>query len=136
KKGDPLVQLDRELAEIDLARARAQVQEAEARWQDAQRRAREAQELVTQKNIARTAFESVQAEVEINAAVLQRLRQELARQEELLQRHVVKAPFDGVVVARLAEAGEWVDTGTPLVELAEIDVVRVDVPVPQHYFSH
>ena len=135
KATDPLLRLDRIMAEIELSRSRAQVSEASARLKEAKRQRDEAAELVEKKHIPATSYEAALSEVDISAAILQRLRAELARQEENISRHTIYAPFDGVIAEKLVELGQWVDTGTGLVELVEIDVLRVDVPVPQHYFS-
>jgi RND family efflux transporter MFP subunit len=135
RAGDALLVLDKKLAEIDLASAAAAAREAEARHAEAERQRREAEELVAKKHVSRSAFEAAAAEVGVSKAVLQRLRQELRRQEQLLEWHTVYAPFDGVMASKLVEAGEWVATGTPLFELAAIDLLRVDIPVPQYYLS-
>jgi RND family efflux transporter MFP subunit len=50
---------------------------------------------------------------------------------------VIVAPFDGVVTQRTAEVGQLVTSGTtmghPLFKVAEVDIVRVFVNVPQLY---
>jgi RND family efflux transporter MFP subunit len=53
----------------------------------------------------------------------------------LVARHTVVAPFDGVVVAKLAEVGEWVESGTPVLELVGTERLRLDVHVPQEQFA-
>ena len=56
-------------------------------------------------------------------------------QAELLRRHVVPAPFAGVVARRLTDVGEWVSRGTPVIELVATDRVRLDVQAPQERFA-
>ena len=48
---------------------------------------------------------------------------------------ILLAPFDGVVRRRLVEVGEWVETGTPVIELVTVSPVRLDVQVPQERFA-
>ncbi|MGI9302292.1 MAG: efflux RND transporter periplasmic adaptor subunit [Gammaproteobacteria bacterium] len=132
---DELVRLDPVMAEIDLSRVQAQLDEARARLKDARRQRREARELVKKQHIASTDYESTIAQVEINSAAQQRLQAELRRQQELLARHSIYAPFDGVVSEKLIEIGQWVETSTTLLELVEFGVLRIQLPVPQHYFS-
>ncbi len=134
QKGEVLVRLDKDLADIELASARAALDEAEAQLKEATRQRDEAAELVAKKHIPETTYESTIAQVEINEAAVKRLQAEYRRQQEIVERHIIRAPFDGVVGAKLVEVGEWVQTGTPVIELVEIDTLRVDVPVPQHYF--
>ncbi len=134
-KGDVIATIDSKLAELELARARDVYKEAEARFKEAQRQKNEAAELVDKKHISSTTYESRIAEVEINAAVLQRLKTEIERQREILRRHAVVAPFSGVVTAKLVEIGQWINTDNALLEITELDKLRIEVPAPQFYFS-
>jgi RND family efflux transporter MFP subunit len=43
----------------------------------------------------------------------------------------VVAPYDGVVIARLAEAGDLATPGRPLVSMARTGALRVDLTVPE-----
>ena len=135
KQGDTLLELDKVLAGIDSAAARARVKEAQARLKEAVRQKDEAAELVAKKHIPATRHEATLAIVEMDTAVLERLKKELNRWEEIVSRHVIKAPFDGVITQKMIEKGEWVSIDTPLLELAEINLLRVNVPVPQFYFN-
>ena len=135
KKGEPLVYLDRQLVDIEITRVRALLNEAKAQIKEYKRQQAEAKELVAKKHIAATSYEAATAEVEINSAVVQRLEAELKRQQTIAQRHVLKAPFDGVITKKMVEVGQWIDTNTALFELTELDPLRVSVPVPQFYFS-
>lgn len=132
---DVLLRLDKVLAEIELSRAQAALQEARARHKEAIRQRDEAADLVSKKHIAATTYENSIAEVEINSAAVMRLTAEHRRQRELLERHSVRAPFGGVIGRKLVEIGQWVETGSAVFELVEIDVLRIDVPVPQFYFN-
>lgn len=133
--GETIATIDSKLADLELARTRALFQEAEATYKEAQRQKKEAAELVNKKHISATTFESRSAEVEINAAIVQRLKTEVERQREILRRHTVVAPFNGVVTSKLVEIGQWINTDDALLEITELDQLRIEVPVPQFYFS-
>ena len=135
KQGDALLELDKVIAQIDRAGAFAQVNEAQARLKEAVRQKNEAAELVEKKHIPATRYEAALASVEIAAAALERLKEELRRRDEIIRQHTIKAPFDGVITQKMVEKGEWVKIDTPLFELTEIGLLRVDVPVPQFYFN-
>lgn len=68
-------------------------------------------------------------------AAVDRLQTEQRQQAEVLRRHTVVAPFAGVVSRRIAEVGEWVETGTPVLELVDTERLRVDVQVPQERYA-
>ena len=103
KQGDTLLELDKVIAEIDRAGAVAQVDEAQARLKEAVRQKNEAAELVKKKHIPATRYEATLATVEIAMAALERLKEELHRREEIVRRHAVKAPFDGVITGKMIE---------------------------------
>ena len=132
--GARLATLDDELAQIELRRARAATREAKAALADARRRLADAERLADKNAIAATALRSLQTEVAMDEAALARVQAEEARQAALLERHHVDAPFAGAVSRKLAYAGEWIEPGTPLVELVSTRDLRIDFQVPQEYF--
>lgn len=78
-----------------------------------------------------------ETEIERAASVAERLRAEEearraaeAEARELLSRHRVVAPFDGVVADRAVDPGAWVSEGTRAVELVASTGVEVLVAVP------
>ncbi len=135
RAGDALLRLDPVMAKLGLERARAQVQEAEAALNEAGRQRDEAAELLKEKHISATIHEASLAEVNIKTAALKRLQAEFSQQRERVARHIIYAPFTGVVARKEVEVGQWVETSTVLIELVEISFLRVDVPVPQIYFE-
>ncbi len=70
--------------------------------------------------------EVAQAEAEV-----EKQRQEVARLEVERERHTLFAPFDGFVAQKLAEVGEWLSVGDPVVELVALDPIGVEVQVPE-----
>ena len=134
-RGDALLELDRDIAQIERDGVAAQVAEAEARLKEALRQRDEAARLVEKKHLPPTRHEAARAVVAMDRAALQRLEKELKRRQELVRRHTVNAPFDGVITQKMVEEGEWVMSDTPLLALTEIDRLRVNVPVPQYYFN-
>lgn len=59
---------------------------------------------------------------------------ELARAEANLARRTIKSPVAGVVIERYKEPGEHIDQ-EPIVQLAELDPLRVEVYIPANYFG-
>lgn len=53
-------------------------------------------------------------------------RQELALAEYELKRRKVLAPWDGFIESRRAQLGEWVQPGTPILTLIQMDKLRVE----------
>jgi multidrug efflux pump subunit AcrA (membrane-fusion protein) len=73
---------------------------------------------------------------------LARARYDVAAQEAVvrrlqrdLERTKIRAPFDGFVVARRTEVGEWIDEGGPVCEMVALDTVKVRADVPESAVS-
>ena len=132
KRGEVLVVLDSTLANLELLEAHARLDEARARLSDAQRLRGEAEKLG--QNISQSTLKSRMAQEHIQGSVVARLKAELEFQEEIVDRHVIRAPFDGVVVDKLTEVGEWANLSSPVIEFLATDGLRLDIQVPQDYY--
>ena len=132
--GAVIVTLDRRLAEIELSRVQAARAEAKARSDEARRQLGEVLQLAEKQHVAGTTVASAKAEVAIQDAALRRLDADIVRSRELLRRHTIVAPFAGVISSKLVEVGQWVETSSSLVELSEIERLRVEVAVPQSHY--
>lgn len=51
--------------------------------------------------------------------------------EDRLAKYTIRAPFDGYVVAKHTEVGEWINRGDPIAEVIAIDPIEVAVAVPE-----
>jgi RND family efflux transporter MFP subunit len=135
KKGDVLMELDRELGELALERIRVELERARIELADAERRVAEVRELVRGGGFPRSEAESLETTVRVSGSDVRRLEILEKEQAAVLERHRLVAPYDGVVSRKLADEGEWVETGTPVVELVELADPRLDVQAPQEAFA-
>lgn len=132
--GDTLLELDATFARINVDAAAAATELASEELADARRRLADAVRLVKSRGIPETEVEARRSEVRADAATLKLREAEQRREQERLDRHVVRAPFAGVISRRLSEAGEWVAPGDAVLELVADRGLRIDLPVPQRYF--
>jgi membrane fusion protein, multidrug efflux system len=135
RQGDLLVALDTTLAQFGLRQASDRLNEARLQLGEFERLQKEGVSLLSKRAMSATEVQNRNAQARIQAAVVSRLETEYALFKERVARHNVVAPFNGVVVAKLAEVGEWVETGVPVVELIDPDHLRLDVQVPQEHYS-
>ena len=115
--GDLLVKLDDDLAEAQVADAKARFDLAEAN--DARAKKLSPTGFVTGK-----AIDEAEASLETTRAALELQRVRLAK-------HVIKAPFAGVVGLRKVSPGSFIGVGTAIVNLEKIDVLKVDFKLPE-----
>jgi membrane fusion protein, multidrug efflux system len=135
KKGNILITLDKLLAEYDVKRAAAALEEAKARLSERIRKRDELKTLIKNQYLAKTAYETAVTEVRIGRAVVDRLQSAYKQDLEVVNQHTIKAPFAGVISKKFVESGQWIKVGNAVLELVDIDTLRVEVAVPQHYFS-
>ncbi|UZJ45417.1 efflux RND transporter periplasmic adaptor subunit [Marinimicrobium sp. C6131] len=131
--GDLLLELDPELVRIDRDQAAADLASAQAQWEDSERQLNEARSL-RDGAIAASDIRRLEAEERVSRANRDAAQARLRRLEAELERHQVRAPFDGVVSSRQVDLGEWVSPGNPLMELVASAPLRVHFQVPQRYF--
>jgi RND family efflux transporter MFP subunit len=133
--GDVLLDIDPALARLHLRQAEAALREGEAQLAESRRLHREAAQLVAERHLPETEVHARAAAIELAAATAARLEADVRSAAELLERHALVAPFAGVISARRTEAGEWVETGTAVLDLVDTDHIRLDVQVPQERFG-
>jgi len=119
-EGDPLVRLDAELIEAQVAQAQAQATLAEETWQ---RRKRLWEEDRVGSELA---YLEARANADQTAATLRNLRERLART-------VVRAPFGGVVEDRMVEVGSLLAPGTPVARIVDLSPLEIAAGVPERY---
>lgn len=76
-------------------------------------------------------IELAENEVEIKDAQYEAKKNERMIAEYELQRRQITAPFDGYVEMRIAQEGEWVQPGSPIITLVKIDKLRVEGDIDQ-----
>jgi RND family efflux transporter MFP subunit len=133
--GDLLLELDAELARYQWQSAEAAQLQARSALQDAQRRLEEARTLSPQRSIAETVVRDLAAEVLEDEAALQSAAALASYQRGVLERHRLRAPFDGVISMRQTELGEWVTPGAAVLGLVATDKLRIDAQVPEDYLN-
>ena len=133
--GSALIKLDREIEQLTLQALQARTRQASAELNDTQRRYQDAKRLLKQKSISENDLRLLEAEVEVDAAMLKQQQVEQRRQQARIERHILQAPFSGVISERLTEAGEWIEPGRPVLTLVAVDDLRIEFRVPQEYYS-
>lgn len=125
-----LARIDDVWARLDLDAAKAEVASAEATLDQSRRDLAQLEQLLGAKSAKPKEVQDARAKVKSDQAELDRLIAERDRKAELVERITIVAPFDGVVVDKLTERGQWIAPGSAVAKLisrGEIDAV-MDVP--------
>ena len=120
-KGQSLIQLDNSLLKLQLQSAEVQVEGLEA---DVKRFT------VLANADAVQGVQLEKAELGLKSAKVQR-----ATLLEQISKTTIKAPFNGVVTAKLTEEGAFAAPGVPLLQITDISVLKFSVNVSENDLS-
>jgi RND family efflux transporter MFP subunit len=134
-KGDVLVELDDRELRARLEQAREAVRAAEAALAQAQSNFKRDKPLFDQRVISAYDFDITETALKTAQANLDRLRQAQQEAEANLSYAVIRSPFDGVVIDRLAEAGELAAPGKPLLSMYEQNRLWLEASVPEQQLA-
>ena len=129
QKGELLLELDSSLVMREHQRAKAQAAQISA--DEARRQFNEAVKLKTDNHIAQTEVEARKSALTLANARLEQANADAGLAAELLAKHKLFAPFDGVISARWTELGQWLNRGNRVFTLVSLEQLRLDVRLPQ-----
>ena len=135
QKGAPLVELSQESLSLRLDAAKGQLAEAEARRGRAERVLTRAKSLREQNLVSDSDLDEAHSEFGAWEGRVVALKADIAGSEYDRKRCIIRGPFDGVVVARHVETGEWLGAGATAIELYSMHDLEVVVEVPERYFA-
>lgn len=112
-----------EAAKTDLAWNRRELERREKLAGNMFSKANDVDEIVTKINQNQIAIRKAEAD-------LQQAKMEAARSEAQLAQKLLKSPIHGVVTEIKLSAGEFIYEQTPIMTLAEVDPLTIDLVVP------
>lgn len=131
RQGNPLVSLDTELLDKEIALRKTRIEQVQLRIALAEKNLERLSTLLTkkvtsQKNYddALYAYQDAQAEKEYSELELEKL---------LIQKRksVIKAPYDGIILNKFLDAGDWVQQGRNIVSIGSSQDLIISVPVEE-----
>jgi HlyD family secretion protein len=76
-------------------------------------------------------MERTRLEADVQSAALREAKASLAEQQRYLDEMTVRAPTTGTVLVRTIERGEWVQPGTPLFSMVDLNQLYLKIYVPE-----
>ena len=125
-KEGSLVKKDTTLVQFDAAMYRAQVNEAKARVKLSEAEYQRVNKLFKNGSISETQRDSALAQMQINEA-------QLEQAQVTLQKMTLRAPFTGIVGLRQFSPGDYVVAGADMLEIVDIDSMKLDFRIPEIY---
>lgn len=135
KKGALLAEIDTPELDHQLDQARADLASAISNQQLAEVTARRWKNLLNTDSVSQQSADEKTADLAARKAAVDAARANLGRIEAFETFKHVSAPFDGVITARKTDTGALISggSGAELFSLANVETLRLFVPVPQSY---
>jgi membrane fusion protein (multidrug efflux system) len=121
RAGQPLVRLDTDVDEADLAGL-------EAALELAQTKLRRNQRLLRERAVSQGDFDEVSAQ-------LQQAQAGVQAKKALIRQKTIRAPFTGQLGIRQVNLGQYLEAGYAIVALEALDPVYVDYALPERHLS-
>jgi RND family efflux transporter MFP subunit len=93
------------------------------------------EKLYKTKSISQQSYDEDRFEVKGIEKRVDSLKAEVERIEIELQKKIIRAPFEGIIIKRHVDRGEWLSEGATLAILARDDVVDIVADVSEKYIS-
>ncbi|MBK1850756.1 efflux RND transporter periplasmic adaptor subunit [Marinobacter sp. 1-4A] len=112
KKGDILIRLNTAIDEAAVRTRRAEAQLAEQEF-------KRISDLLPKRAVSQSQFDESKANFDAAQARVNEADAQLSKK-------IIRAPFDGTLGIRMVDQGEYIATGTPIVEINMLDPIYVD----------
>lgn len=130
-KGAPLVHLDTELLEKEIFIHKNQIEQAILRINHTQKNYQRMVSLYKKGGISEKNYDD--AEFVYQEALLKKLSAQTILGKLLIQKRksVIKAPFDGIILEKNVDSGDWVNPGKLLISIGSVNDLFIKVPVAE-----
>jgi len=141
RQNEVIARLESQDYEAQVQRARAALQRAEADLAESRRQLDLARRLTDEKIMSTDQLQTAESRARVSEAAVSQARADLAFAQAQLANTVIRAPFSGTVVKKMAEVGESVAPIPPgvnistssgaIVALADLDTLEVEADVSE-----
>ena len=120
EQGEPLLQLDASVDKAELNALRADLRLAEVEY-------KRSADLLPKKAVSRSDYDQAKAK-------FQSAQARIEEQQAMLARKTVRAPFSGLLGIRKVNLGQYLQPGEGIVPLQALDPIYVDYTLPEQAF--
>ena len=130
KKGDLLLELNPIDYQLNLKQAEANLASSKARLSQANAKLKRAQTLGDNQYISADELLERETDVMVSNAQIQANEVAVSIARRNLDKCTLTAPFDGVIRQRMAQVGNFVRNGDPLIAVTQVDQFELDAEIP------
>jgi len=131
KQNDPLVELNNDLIQKDKDIKRKQIAQAASDIEKVGQTLKRLKSLLRNNSASRQAYDDARFDYRSLQKKRETLEQEMERLQLQENKGIVRAPFDGIILEKLKETGEWLIPGSAVCRIASTNDLVVSVAVPE-----
>lgn len=135
KRGELLFAIDPQDIQSQISQARAGYQQAQAALENAKADFERFSQLYKEESVSRQQFDGVRLQYSVSQENLAAAKAGLEQAESQLNYANVRAPFDGVIVQKMAVAGDLAAPGNPIVVIENLRSLSVQTEVSQDLYA-
>jgi RND family efflux transporter MFP subunit len=132
RTGDVLVRLNGDFIRKDIAIIDQQIAQVKVKIENTRKNLERFETLFRQKATSEKQYDDLAFELRALEVEKQALSVTKAKKELELTKSTIRAPYDGLVIERFKDTGEWISPGVAVCRLAAIDRTVVKVPVSEN----
>lgn len=129
-KGQPIAKLDSREFEFQLSEKQAQERQQQANTVYLQKQLKRLKSLLSNNSTARIELDRIERDLSIAEDELISLNVQVKRIKLAIEKSTIKAPFNGQINQRLALQGEYVTSGSPLLQLVDPGALDISISAP------
>jgi len=135
-KDAPMIRLDTELLEKEIALSLVSIEQAGLRISNAEKNFKRLDSLFQKQGISEKVYED--ALYTYQDSLKEKQKEDLELEKLLIKKEksLIKAPYDGVILEKSIDSGDWVQQGKPLVRIGSADDLYVRVPVAENLLAY
>jgi membrane fusion protein (multidrug efflux system) len=132
KKGDPLVRLNTEILEREIALSKTRIEQIGLRIKNTEKNFKRLERLYKSSGVSEKDFDDALYAYQDARKEKQAIEDNLAKLLIQQRRSIIKAPFDGVVLDKNVDSGAWVQQGKLLVSIGSSSDLFVRAPIAEN----
>ena len=130
KKGAVVAKLDDVFTEQQVIEEQAVIQSEKAKYDFHSKEVERFNKLLLDNNVARNQLDQAISDQAVARSNMASAKARLTQAEERLKRTNILAPFDGVILDRQLQEGEWADNGATIIRLVSTSNLEIQTHVP------
>lgn len=136
KKGDVLVVISSDLLEKTIQSAKAKYEQVLPDLENEKKYLERAESLFREQLLSEQSYDEQRFKITGLEKQALSLKAEVERLDVELSKKAVRSPFDGIVIKRHIETGEWLSPGTAVAAIGKDDYADVIAEVPEYVLAY